>query len=121
MPKFARCRGIWVCAILLVWGSLALAGEAVTAEWPCIQHKVPEITAGMMGAGPEIDARDRRGQESPAIAPLAYRLAQRRLPIEEAVNEIDAMITHTMPLDDINKGFDLMHSGESIRSVVLYD
>ncbi|MFV0382499.1 S-(hydroxymethyl)glutathione dehydrogenase/class III alcohol dehydrogenase [Paracoccus sp. (in: a-proteobacteria)] len=34
--------------------------------------------------------------------------------------EIDPMITHTMPLDDINKGFDLMHSGESIRSVVLY-
>jgi S-(hydroxymethyl)glutathione dehydrogenase/alcohol dehydrogenase len=34
--------------------------------------------------------------------------------------EIDPMITHTMPLDDINKGFDLMHAGESIRSVVLY-
>jgi S-(hydroxymethyl)glutathione dehydrogenase/alcohol dehydrogenase len=32
--------------------------------------------------------------------------------------EIDPMITHTMPLDDINKGFDLMHAGESIRSVV---
>jgi S-(hydroxymethyl)glutathione dehydrogenase/alcohol dehydrogenase len=34
--------------------------------------------------------------------------------------EIDPMITHTMPLDDINKGFDLMHAGKSIRSVVLY-
>ncbi|WMS42352.1 S-(hydroxymethyl)glutathione dehydrogenase/class III alcohol dehydrogenase [Acuticoccus sp. MNP-M23] len=33
---------------------------------------------------------------------------------------IDDLITHTMPLDDINKGFDLMHAGESIRSVVLY-
>ena len=33
---------------------------------------------------------------------------------------IDPMITHTMPLEDINKGFELMHSGESIRSVVLY-
>ena len=30
------------------------------------------------------------------------------------------MITHTMPLEDINKGFDLMHSGESIRSVVVF-
>jgi S-(hydroxymethyl)glutathione dehydrogenase/alcohol dehydrogenase len=30
------------------------------------------------------------------------------------------MITHTMPLGDINKGFDLMHKGESIRSVVLF-
>jgi S-(hydroxymethyl)glutathione dehydrogenase/alcohol dehydrogenase len=34
--------------------------------------------------------------------------------------EIDPMITHTLKLDDINKGFDLMHAGESIRSVVLY-
>ncbi|MFD1914276.1 S-(hydroxymethyl)glutathione dehydrogenase, partial [Halodurantibacterium flavum] len=34
--------------------------------------------------------------------------------------EIDPMITHTLSLDDINKGFDLMHRGESIRSVVLF-
>ena len=34
--------------------------------------------------------------------------------------EIDPMITHTMPLDDINKGFALVHEGKSIRSVVLY-
>lgn len=33
---------------------------------------------------------------------------------------IDDLITHTMPLDEINRGFDLMHSGESIRSVVEY-
>ena len=33
---------------------------------------------------------------------------------------IDELITHSMPLDDINKGFDLMHAGESIRSVVIY-
>ena len=32
--------------------------------------------------------------------------------------EIDPMITHTLSLDDINKGFDLMHKGESIRAVV---
>ena len=34
--------------------------------------------------------------------------------------EIDPMITHTLTLDEINKGFDLMHSWESIRSVVVY-
>ncbi|MEZ5553480.1 MAG: S-(hydroxymethyl)glutathione dehydrogenase/class III alcohol dehydrogenase [Pseudomonadales bacterium] len=33
---------------------------------------------------------------------------------------IDDLITHTMPLERINEGFDLMHSGESIRSVVVY-
>ena len=34
--------------------------------------------------------------------------------------EIDAMITHVLPLERINEGFALMHSGESIRSVVVY-
>ena len=34
--------------------------------------------------------------------------------------EIDPMITHVLSLDEINKGFDLMHSGESIRSVVVF-
>ncbi|MBW8910295.1 MAG: zinc-binding dehydrogenase, partial [Mesorhizobium sp.] len=33
---------------------------------------------------------------------------------------IDPMITHTLKLEDINKGFDLMHEGKSIRSVVVY-
>ena len=33
---------------------------------------------------------------------------------------IDDLITHTMPLGDINNAFDLMHVGESIRSVVVY-
>src|SRR5215204_1899957 len=34
--------------------------------------------------------------------------------------EIDPLITHVMPLDEINTAFDLMHEGKSIRSVVVY-
>ena len=34
--------------------------------------------------------------------------------------ELDTFITHTMGLEDINKAFDLMHEGKSIRSVILY-
>jgi S-(hydroxymethyl)glutathione dehydrogenase/alcohol dehydrogenase len=33
---------------------------------------------------------------------------------------IDDLITHKLKLEDINKGFELMKSGESIRSVVMY-
>jgi S-(hydroxymethyl)glutathione dehydrogenase / alcohol dehydrogenase len=33
---------------------------------------------------------------------------------------IDDLITHTLTLDAINDGFELMHKGESIRSVVVY-
>ncbi|WP_373509554.1 S-(hydroxymethyl)glutathione dehydrogenase/class III alcohol dehydrogenase [Thiocapsa sp.] len=34
--------------------------------------------------------------------------------------EVDRMVTHTMPLEDINHAFDLMLSGESIRSVIVF-
>ena len=34
--------------------------------------------------------------------------------------DIDSLITHVMPVEKINDAFDLMHSGESIRSVVTF-
>lgn len=34
--------------------------------------------------------------------------------------ELDSMVTHTMHLEEINRAFDLMHRGESIRSVILF-
>jgi len=34
---------------------------------------------------------------------------------------VDDMVTHTMPLTDINRAFDLMHEGKSIRSVIQFD
>ena len=49
-----------------------------------------------------------------------HRRAEDRRLVHAGQDQIDPMITHTMPLTDINKGFDLMHAGESIRSVVVY-
>ncbi|MFT5616641.1 MAG: S-(hydroxymethyl)glutathione dehydrogenase/alcohol dehydrogenase [Granulosicoccus sp.] len=64
---------------------------------------------------------------SPDAAGTAFGGARGRTDVPKIVDwymeskiEIDPMITHTMPLEDINKGFDLMHAGESIRSVVIY-
>ncbi len=34
--------------------------------------------------------------------------------------KVDEMVTHTLPFEDINRAFDLMHEGKSIRSVVTY-
>jgi S-(hydroxymethyl)glutathione dehydrogenase/alcohol dehydrogenase len=39
--------------------------------------------------------------------------------MEKKIN-IDDLITHKLRFEDINKGFDLMHAGESIRSVVVF-
>ena len=79
------------CALLLcglTCGS-ALAADPQDPDWPCIQRKVPEISAGMMWAGPQVDEKDRSWRESPPIAELAHRLAQRRMPIEQTTREID--------------------------------
>ena len=43
--------------------------------------------------------------------------------VEQYMNgeiKVDEFVTHTMPLEDINKAFDLMHGGESIRSVIIF-
>jgi len=34
--------------------------------------------------------------------------------------KVDEFVTHTMPLEDINRSFDLMHEGKSIRSVITF-
>ena len=43
--------------------------------------------------------------------------------VEQYMNgriELDSMVTHSMPLEDINRAFDLMHEGKSIRSVIVF-
>ncbi len=35
--------------------------------------------------------------------------------------KLDEMVSRTMPLQDINQAFTLMHEGEVIRSVIRYD
>jgi S-(hydroxymethyl)glutathione dehydrogenase/alcohol dehydrogenase len=85
------------------------------------------IIIGVAPAGAEISTRPFQLVTGRSWRGTAFGGARGRTDVPKIVDwymegkiEIDPMITHTMPLDDINKGFELMHSGESIRSVVLY-
>ncbi len=85
------------------------------------------IIIGVAAAGAEISTRPFQLVIGRSWRGTAFGGARGRTDVPQIVDwymdgkiEIDPMITHTMGLDDINKGFDLMHSGESIRSVVLY-
>ncbi|MEX2008894.1 MAG: hypothetical protein WEC41_01775 [Dongiaceae bacterium] len=72
-----------VLAALLLLGGAPFAAAAEDADWPCVQRKVPEISAGMVWAGPPIgDADHAAWREDPAIAELAQRLAARGLTAE---------------------------------------
>jgi S-(hydroxymethyl)glutathione dehydrogenase/alcohol dehydrogenase len=85
------------------------------------------IIIGVAGAGQEISTRPFQLVTGRSWRGTAFGGARGRTDVPKIVDwymdgkiQIDPMITHTMPLEDINKGFDLMHSGESIRGVVIY-
>ena len=82
---------------------------------------------GVAGAGQEISTRPFQLVTGRTWRGTAFGGARGRTDVPKIVDwymdqkiNIDDLITHTMKLEDINKAFDLMHSGESIRSVVIY-
>ena len=85
------------------------------------------IIIGVAGAGQEISTRPFQLVTGRVWKGTAFGGAKGRRDVPQIVDwymegkiNIDDLITHTMPLEDINKGFDLMHAGKSIRSVVTY-
>ena len=82
---------------------------------------------GVAGAGQEISTRPFQLVTGRSWKGTAFGGARGRSDVPKIVDwymngkiKIDPLITHTMPLEDINKAFDLMHEGKSIRSVVLF-
>ena len=85
------------------------------------------VIIGVAGAGKEISTRPFQLVTGRTWMGTAFGGAKGRTDVPRIVDwyldgkiEIDPMITHTLRLDDINKGFEMLHSGESIRSVVVY-
>lgn len=85
------------------------------------------IIIGVAGAGQEIATRPFQLVTGRVWKGTAFGGARGRTDVPKIVDwymtgkiEIDPMITHTLSLDEINTGFDLMHQGKSIRSVVVY-
>ena len=83
------------------------------------------VIIGVAGAGQEISTRPFQLVTGRIWKGTAFGGAKSRRDVPKIVDwymdgkiEIDPMITHTMPLEQINDAFDLMHKGESIRSVI---
>ena len=82
---------------------------------------------GVAGAGQEISTRPFQLVTGRSWKGTAFGGARGRTDVPRIVDwymegkiQIDPLITHTMELEEINTAFDLMHKGESIRSVVVY-
>jgi len=85
------------------------------------------IIIGVAPAGAEISTRPFQLVTGRNWRGSAFGGARGRTDVPQIVDwymegkiDIDSLITHTMPLEKINDAFDLMHRGESIRSVVVY-
>ena len=85
------------------------------------------IIIGVAGSGQEISTRPFQLVVGRVWRGTAFGGAKGRTDVPKIVDwymegkiNIDDLITHTLTLDDINEGFDLMHAGKSIRSVVVY-
>lgn len=85
------------------------------------------IIIGVAGAGQEIGTRPFQLVTGRVWRGTAFGGAKGRTDVPKIVDwymdgkiNIDDLITHTMPLSEINNAFELMHAGESIRSVVTY-
>jgi S-(hydroxymethyl)glutathione dehydrogenase/alcohol dehydrogenase len=86
------------------------------------------VIIGVAGAGEEIATRPFQLVTGRTWKGTAFGGARGRTDVPKIVDwymekkiDIDDLITHTMPLSDINRAFDLMHEGASIRSVVVFD
>ncbi len=86
------------------------------------------VIIGVAGAGQEISTRPFQLVTGRTWKGTAFGGAKSRRDVPKIVDwymegriNIDDLITHTMPLAQINEAFDLMHAGKSIRSVVTFD
>ncbi|MEP0189734.1 MAG: S-(hydroxymethyl)glutathione dehydrogenase/class III alcohol dehydrogenase [Erythrobacter sp.] len=98
-----------------------------TALEACHRGWGESIIIGVAEAGKEIATRPFQLVTGRVWKGTAFGGAKGRTDIPKMVEwymngqiAIDPMITHRLTLDEINKGFDMMHAGESIRSVVVY-
>jgi S-(hydroxymethyl)glutathione dehydrogenase/alcohol dehydrogenase len=85
------------------------------------------VIIGVAGAGQEIKTRPFQLVTGRVWKGTAFGGARGRSDVPKIVDwymegkiNIDDLITHKLPLNDINRGFDLMHEGKSIRAVVVY-
>jgi S-(hydroxymethyl)glutathione dehydrogenase/alcohol dehydrogenase len=85
------------------------------------------VIIGVAGAGQEITTRPFQLVTGRVWKGTAFGGVKGRTQVPKIVDwymdgkiNIDDLITHTLPLERINEGFDLMHEGSSIRTVVVY-
>jgi S-(hydroxymethyl)glutathione dehydrogenase/alcohol dehydrogenase len=86
------------------------------------------VIIGVAGAGQEISTRPFQLVTGRVWRGSAFGGVKGRSQLPGMVDQylagdikVDEFVSHTLPLEDINKAFDLMHQGDGIRSVITFD
>jgi hypothetical protein len=92
----------WIMAVLLAAGSPLLAaapasGQQSDPDWPCVQPKVPELSVASVWSGPDVDVANSKWREDKEVSELAAQLASRRVPVEDAVVNIETFADRLKP------------------------
>ena len=91
-----RCSWLSITIVIAGLSSAIQAQVPAQSVWPCVQNKVPEIAAGTVWAGPDLQVVGPWQADTEAAA-LAQRLASRRTRVEDAGSLLDAFTIKAGP------------------------
>jgi hypothetical protein len=102
---------------------LAATAAGQDAVWPCVQRKVPELSLAQFWTGPELPPDSSAWQKDAAVAALVPALAARRMPLDQAEEQIQAF-ARSLPRPEVRERMGKLMQGlfdtlDRERSVVI--
>ena len=88
-----RLLGPLSMLVALLPATLAFAADPQNPDWPCMQRRVPQLSAATVWQGPPIDTAINQWRDDPEVSRLVGELAARRVPVEEAQKAATEFIT----------------------------
>jgi hypothetical protein len=77
-------KGLVIFTLTALAAAPATAGPPKDKDWPCIQRKVVNLSAGALWQGPPLDVAIEKWRDDPEVAALVPRLVSRRVSVEQA-------------------------------------
>lgn len=103
-------RRLGLATLIALSPTVAIAAEADSPDWPCVQRKVPTLTPAAVWTGPAFEDGAVDWSADQEVADLAVRLSQRRLPEEDAEAQIEEFAAGLSP-DERERRMTLLFAG----------
>ena len=85
-----RPKALLAGLLLLALAKPAAAASSEDLDWPCVQRQVPEVSAGMVWAGPSVEGLEEAWRKDAEVVELAGTIAARATEMEDASARIEA-------------------------------